>query len=103
MSVSPEDEALPLIGRKERVAFPAWDLHRVRAKVDTGAFSSALDVAGYELIEGDQGPVVRLIIALSRRRPELLRCVEEPVSWSSTVFFSQDNLFIDRRCAAVVC
>ena len=36
MSASQDDAPLPLIGRKERVSFPAWDLHRVRAKVDTG-------------------------------------------------------------------
>jgi hypothetical protein len=78
MSAS-QEAPLPLIGRKERVSFPAWDLHRVRAKVDTGAFSSALDVAGYELIEGDQGTVLRMVICLSRRRPELVLRIEEPV------------------------
>lgn len=79
MPASPDQDDLPLIGRKERVTFPAWDLQGVRAKVDTGAFSSALDVAGYELIDGDQGLVLRMVIALSRRRPDLLRRVEEPV------------------------
>jgi hypothetical protein len=80
MSDSHEDAApLRLIGRRERVEFPAWDLPRVRAKVDTGAFSSVLDVAGYELIEGDEGTLLRMTIALSRRRPDRLLCVEEPV------------------------
>jgi hypothetical protein len=69
---------LPLIGRKEYVSFPAWDLHRIRAKIDTGAFSSSLDVASYEILEGEEGPVVRLVIALSRRRRERVARVEEP-------------------------
>jgi hypothetical protein len=73
------DLPLPLIGRMERVSFPAWDLHRVRAKVDTGAFSSALDVAEYELVESDRGTTVRLLIRLSVRRPERVLRVEEPV------------------------
>jgi hypothetical protein len=80
MSASQEDvEPLRVIGRRERVSFPAWDLHRVRAKVDTGAYSSVLDVAGYELIEGEDGARVRLTIAPSKRRPDRLLCVEEPV------------------------
>jgi hypothetical protein len=79
--VSASQEApLPLIGRKERVSFPVWDLHRVRAKVDTGAFSSALHVASYELIEDDQGgTLLRMVVCLSRRRPEHVKRIEEPV------------------------
>lgn len=79
MSASQEDAPLPLIGRKERVSFPAWDLHRVRAKVDTGAYSSALHVASYELVEADQGISVRLVVCLSRHRPERVVRIEEPV------------------------
>jgi hypothetical protein len=79
VSASQDDAPLPLIGRKERVSFPAWDLHRVRAKVDTGAYSSALHVASYELIEADRGTSVRLVISLSRHRPEHVLRIEEPV------------------------
>jgi hypothetical protein len=42
-------DGLLLIGRKEFVEFPEWGLPRLRAKVDTGAFSSALGVTHYEL------------------------------------------------------
>jgi hypothetical protein len=70
---------LTVIGRKEFVAFPAWDLHRIRAKVDTGAFSSALDIAAYELVEGEDGPLLRMVIRLSLRRPEHVKRIEEPV------------------------
>ena len=80
MSASHEDVVpLRVIGRRERISFPEWDLHGVRAKVDTGAYSSVLDVAAYELIEGEDGARVRLTISLSRRRPECVLCVEEAV------------------------
>jgi hypothetical protein len=69
-----------LIGRKEYLDFPDWGLRRLRVKVDTGAFNSALDVAGYDLHEVDGvGRVVRLRLALDRRRPERLTVVEVPV------------------------
>jgi hypothetical protein len=58
---------LILIGRKEYVAFPEWDLWRVRAKVDTGAYSSALGVAEYELIETATGIRVRFRLPARRR------------------------------------
>ena len=70
---------LIVIGRKEYVGFPAWDLQRIRAKVDTGAFSSSLDVADYELIDGDEVPLLRMTIALSRRHHEHVKRIEEPV------------------------
>lgn len=81
MSASNDDVQPPLrvIGRRELVSFPAWDLQRVRAKVDTGAFSSVLDVASYELIEGEEGTLLRMTIALSRRRPERVLRVEQAV------------------------
>jgi hypothetical protein len=39
------------IGWKERIDFPAWGLKSVRAKIDTGARTTALNVCDYELIE----------------------------------------------------
>ncbi len=58
-----------VIGRKEYLTFPDWPLRRVRVKVDTGAFSSALDVADYELHRDDTGRLLaRLTLCLSRRK-----------------------------------
>jgi hypothetical protein len=74
-----------LIGRREHVEFPEWGLRRVRAKIDTGAFSSALDVAGYELIETESGPGVALKIVPNRRRPDGVRVVRAPVVRMTTV------------------
>lgn len=45
---------LVCIGWRERVSLPDWNLRGVRAKIDTGARTSAIDVAQYELLEGDR-------------------------------------------------
>jgi hypothetical protein len=76
----PPPRGLLLIGRKEYLDFPDWGLRRLRVKVDTGAYNSALDVAGYDLFEVDGvGRVARLRLALDRRRPDRLTLVEVPV------------------------
>ncbi|MBZ0173414.1 MAG: ATP-dependent zinc protease [Phycisphaerales bacterium] len=41
-------EPLPVIGWRERIDLPEWGLKRVRAKIDTGARTSAIDVARIE-------------------------------------------------------
>jgi hypothetical protein len=72
--------ALLTIGRKEYVALPDWGIRRVRAKVDTGARTSALDVLNYDLWETEgQGLRARLRLALNRKRPDRYRIVEVPV------------------------
>lgn len=68
-----------VIGWKEYVAFPEWNLRRHRVKIDTGAYSSALDVAGYELVERPGGLVAQIRLVLSRRQRERVRLVEAPV------------------------
>jgi hypothetical protein len=69
-----------LIGRKEYLDFPEWGVRHVRAKVDTGAFRSVLDVDGYELRPADDGvTVARMRLVLNRRQPERFILVETPV------------------------
>src|SRR5262249_5748944 len=71
---------------KEYVELPDWHLRRIKAKIDTGARTSALDVAGYELVKASGGGIVaRLRIALNRRHPERLTEVEAPVLRMVTV------------------
>jgi hypothetical protein len=71
---------LVLIGWKEYLDFPDWHLRHVRAKIDTGAYSSALDVCHYELSEAPGGGLLAtLSLALSRRHPERLKRVQVPV------------------------
>jgi hypothetical protein len=74
-----------VIGRREHIDFPDWGVARVRAKIDTGAYSSALDVAGYELLQTDGGPVADLQLPLNRRKPGTLRVVRAPVVGFTTV------------------
>ena|SRR5215831_16645683 len=73
------DERL-LIGRREHVALPDWGIPRIRAKVDTGARSSALDVLGYDLWQAEGGKTrVRLRLALNRNRSDRYRVFEADV------------------------
>jgi hypothetical protein len=71
--------SLLVIGRRERLSFPEWDLHRVRAKIDTGAYSSVLDVKDYDLIETEAGLMVQMQIGLHRRQPDRVKVVQAPV------------------------
>jgi hypothetical protein len=69
-----------LIGWKEYVELPDWGLRRLKIKVDTGARTSVLDVAGYELQDRPgRGTVALLRLALNRKHPERLTLVEAPV------------------------
>src|SRR5438477_7807363 len=68
-----------LIGWKEHAAFPEWGLRRLRVKIDSGACTSALDVAGYDLEERPAGTVARFRLQLRRRHPERARVIEAPV------------------------
>jgi hypothetical protein len=74
-----------LIGRKEYLAFPEWGLRRVRVKIDTGAWSSALDVADCELEEGSSGLMAHLRLALNPRRPYRVVEVRTPVLRTTVV------------------
>jgi len=69
-----------MIGWKEYVEFPDWGIRWVKAKIDTGARTSALDAAEYELLAPKDGRlVVKLRLILNRKRPEKVRVVEVPV------------------------
>jgi hypothetical protein len=71
---------LHVVGWKEYVDFPEWNLHHVKVKIDTGARTSALDVVSYELREvAGRGWVAELRLALDRRHPQRLTRVQAPV------------------------
>lgn len=60
------DQELPIVGWRERVDLPEWGMRRVRAKIDTGARTSAIDVAQIEELPGGR---IRFEV-VSRVRPE---------------------------------
>lgn len=68
------------IGWKERIDFPAWGIRRVRAKIDTGARTTALNVCDYELIETSPGQFrARFRPVVSRKREVCAEPVEADV------------------------
>lgn len=73
--------ARPLvIGWKEYIALPEWGVRRMKAKIDTGARTTALDVHSYELRPTAGGQLIaELRLALDPRRPDLLTVVHAPV------------------------
>ena len=69
-----------VIGWKEYVEFPEWGIRSVKAKIDTGARTSALDVVSYELRQGDgQELMAELRLALDHKHPQRLTVVQAPV------------------------
>ncbi len=61
------------IGWRERVDLPDWGLRRVRAKIDTGARTSVIDVASLEHIGGDR---VRFEVVYREHPRRLTRWIE---------------------------
>lgn len=75
-----------VIGWKERIDFPDWGIRRVRAKMDTGARTSAIDALVREVREGPDGrKVVVLVVAFFRRKTSKFRVVEAPLVKTSRV------------------
>lgn len=77
--------SLPILGWKEHVVLPEWDL-RLRGKLDTGARSSALHVTAMEELgdhldesTGERLPVVRFDVVLGRRSRPIHHEVEAPI------------------------
>jgi hypothetical protein len=93
-----------VIGWKEFVDFPAWGLVRVKAKVDTGARTSAVHVEEYALIERPRRRMlVELHLALFRRRPRKLVIIRTPVLRMVTVTSSSGQRETRPLVATVIC
>lgn len=65
-----------IIGWREYVAFPDWNIKRVKCKIDTGARTSALDVVNLVELPGD---MARFDVVLSRGTKHRRQTVEAPI------------------------
>lgn len=69
-----------LIGWKEYLDLPDWGIRHVKAKMDTGARTSALDVQQYEIIGDAEGGIAALLhLYLHRRHPDRCHRLRVPV------------------------
>lgn len=71
-----------LIGWRELVDLPEWGLRGIRAKIDTGARTSALHVAEFELLPGDR---VRFQVVAREKPVRKTKWVEAPLVRHSIV------------------
>lgn len=55
---------LPVIGWREKVSLPAWNIKGIRAKIDTGARTSAIHVANLQTLDNGN---VRFEVVISER------------------------------------
>ena len=68
-----------LIGWKEFIDLPEWEVFRVKAKIDTGARTSALGALACDLREEGGRTVAVLRLAPYRRHPDRVFVIETPV------------------------
>lgn len=74
---------LPHAGWREWVALPELGVERIKAKLDSGARSSAIHVVSWELVEGAEPPRVRFVLA--------------PVQGDDGTLVEAEALLADRR------
>lgn len=76
--MSDRNRATPpiVIGWREPVALPEWGIARLKAKADTGARTSAIDVDRFELLPGDR---VRFALVVDRDQPDRRIAIETAV------------------------
>lgn len=78
------------VGWRERVGLPAWGIKRVRAKIDTGARTSAIHVAQIEELENGH---IRFEVVIRERPTHKTVWIDaEPVVRESTVKPSSGDL-----------
>ncbi len=72
-----KQEGKLIIGWREMISIPEWGITELRAKMDTGARSSAIDVASSEILP--QGRV-RFEVVLDRKKRDRKRVIEASIS-----------------------
>ncbi|NNF44794.1 MAG: ATP-dependent zinc protease, partial [Phycisphaerales bacterium] len=73
---------LTMIGWRERVDLPDWGVRRIRAKIDTGARTSAIDVAQIETLADDR---VRFEVVVRDRPRRVTKWIEADTARQSVV------------------
>jgi hypothetical protein len=66
-----------VIGWRETISIPEWGITELRAKMDTGARSSAIDVASSEILPEGR---VRFEVVLDRKKRDRKRIIEASIS-----------------------
>ncbi|HVX11437.1 MAG TPA: RimK/LysX family protein [Pirellulales bacterium] len=79
--MSPElGSPLPAIGWREWLALPGLGIRAVKAKIDTGARSSALHAFDIEFFERDSRPMVRFVVHPWQRTTDGTVAAEAPLA-----------------------
>lgn len=83
MTNQPESTNTPIvIGWREKIDLPEWGLKRVRAKTDTGARTSAIDVADIERLSDEE---VRFRVVYHHEPERVTRWIHAKIIRESTV------------------
>jgi len=82
-----------LLGWSEHIAFPEWNIYRLRAKVDTGARTSALHVENLKILKSGSA---KFEVVLDDHHPEDVMPVKAPVlKWAKV---RSSNGHFQKRC-----
>ncbi len=72
-----EQDSKLIIGWRETISIPEWGITELRAKMDTGARSSAIDVASSKILPEGR---VRFEVVLDRKNRDRKRIIEASIS-----------------------
>ena len=72
-----EQDSKLIIGWREMISIPEWGITELRAKMDTGARSSAIDVANSEILPEGR---VRFEVVLDGKNRDRKRIIETSIS-----------------------
>lgn len=77
-----QEESKLVIGWREMISIPEWGITKLRAKMDTGARSSAIDVASSEILPEGR---VRFEVVLDRKKKDRKRVIEASISRRTSI------------------